>query len=82
MKTELITIIVTFVFASTIRFFTNHFDLKRYEAEQHASRQHMELRLLILQEEAELARFRAAELSILCAFTDNTGQVYTNRDCE
>ena len=82
MKTELIIIIIGLMFVLIAGAFVSHFDLKRYEAEQHASRQHMELRLLILQEEAELARFRAAELSILCAFTDNTGQVYTNRDCE
>ena len=75
-------IVVLLVFALSVGFFVNHFDLKRYEAEQHAARQHMELRLLILQEESELARFRAAELSILCSFTDNTGQVYTSRDCE
>lgn len=82
MKTELTMIIIVLVFALVAGIFVNHFDLKRYEAEQHASRQHMELRLLILKEEADLARFRAAELSILCSFTDNTGQVYTNRECE
>lgn len=82
MRIENTTIIMSLLAFFTISALVNHFELKRYEAEQHASRQHMELRLLILQEEAELARFRAAELSILCAFTDNTGQVYTNRDCE
>lgn len=82
MKAEGIAMIMALVFFCVMFAFVSHFDIKRYEAEQHASRQHMELRLLILQEETELAKFRAAELSILCEFTDNTGQVYTNRDCE
>lgn len=61
--------------------FVEHFDIKRYEAEQHAKRAHLELEVRYKEAEAEIAKQRALELKHACQLINKHGEVYTKEDC-
>lgn len=61
--------------------FVEHFDIKRYEAEQHAKRAYLELEVRYKEAEAAIAKQRALELKHACQLFNKHGEVYTKEDC-
>lgn len=61
--------------------FVEYFDIKRYEAEQHAKRAYLDLEVRYKEAEAEIAKQRSLELKHACQLINKHGEVYTKEDC-
>jgi predicted GNAT superfamily acetyltransferase len=75
-------LIITIATLFAFNWLWNHHDesMSRIASERHL--REWELKLDIDQAKAEQARYRALELNLICQFVDNTGFVYTSKECE
>ncbi|QGT52278.1 hypothetical protein [Vibrio phage MZH0603] len=74
-------ILVGIVFALLVGAFIQHFDIKRYEAEQHAKRAYLDLEVRYKEAEAKIAEQRALELKYACQLINEHGETYTKEEC-
>lgn len=58
-----------------------HFEIKRYEAEEHAKRAYFELEVRYKEAEAKIAEQRTLELKYACQLINKHGETYTSKDC-
>lgn len=61
--------------------FQLYFEYKLKEAENHARNYTYELQVRMKEAMVEESRLRAAELDLICSFTDRTGEVYLKKEC-
>ena len=74
-------ILAGMAFALLVGAFVQHFDIERYEAEQHAKRAYLELEVRYKEAEAEVARLRVLELKYSCELINRHGETFTNKEC-
>lgn len=69
------------VFSVAIAACVEHFDIKRYEAEQHAKSAYLDLEVRYKEAEAKIAEQRALELKYACQLINKHGETYTKEEC-
>lgn len=62
--------------------FIVHTDLAYYEAEQHAKRAYLDLKVRYKEADADIAKLRALELKYACELVSKHGETYTKEKCQ